>query len=830
MGLVKSVVVAGAVLTLAADAWADSHTTGAPVLNSRPGAAYTLYLDFGGFNYTGVWWTSTPGNLVAFNSASSTGTFTTTEQDYIRNVWARVSEKYVGLNINVTTVDPAVAAGQNGTDAKRQAYYDQQARMMHTVVTSATVATNPFIDGAGGISRGGTQYSYTTAGINNGAGPGQHTNWVFTDQLGNQGTGTVKASTLKLIGECGAHENGHGLGLDHQSSYTGTTKTEEYASNGNSGVVRPIMGNSYYSTRGTWRTGPTPTSSTTVQNDLQVILANGGMGAYADDGIGHTQATASGLATSFGSGILTTAASGYIAPKGSTPNAIGFDNYTTDFYKFFTVGGAVNITINEAAQRLASGTADPGGMLDSYIELYDAAGNYITDAGDRNTQTSTISRALPAGSYYFQVSSRGGTSSTGNETASYFDMGSYFLSGTITQSANALYFTGAHGTNLLTNLSGLGGTNFSNNSDGSFESFSVPGATTDVFFSASNGVTTANLSTTLTSSLAVNSVTFGIGKAANVGLPVTISGGGTLTLNAATTSGYGSPTGVFIARYGPQNTIATPVALGASQRWVNDGYSGFVVSGPVSLGTNTLTLAGVGSHSITGVISGSGGVTSTTGGVARLSAANTYTGVTKVDSLTGGSLRIGVNARNPAINGGCDIARGSMLFEYSGSSIAGFIRLYLQASRNAATTPGVMDSGYVFSSTSTLTRGVGYREDGESLILRPALFGDADMDGGVSINDFNALAANFGQPSNRVWTQGDFDYDGGVSINDFNLLASAFGQTMPAGSTLWADLLTFAAANNDMAAFQAVTGVPEPTTLGVVTAGLLLGLRRRRHA
>src|SRR4051812_20032579 len=32
---------------------AESHTTGAPVLNSNPGAAYTVYLDFGGFTFTG---------------------------------------------------------------------------------------------------------------------------------------------------------------------------------------------------------------------------------------------------------------------------------------------------------------------------------------------------------------------------------------------------------------------------------------------------------------------------------------------------------------------------------------------------------------------------------------------------------------------------------------------------------------------------------------------------------------------------------------------------------------------------------------------------------
>ena len=58
------------------------------------------------------------------------------------------------------------------------------------------------------------------------------------------------------------------------------------------------------------------------------------------------------------------------------------------------------------------------------------------------------------------------------------------------------------------------------------------------------------------------------------------------------------------------------------------------------------------------------------------------------------------------------------------------------------------------------------------------LAGDIDRDRGVSINDFNILAANFGKASGQSYLTGDFDYDGGVSINDFNLLAGNFGKTI----------------------------------------------------
>jgi hypothetical protein len=63
------------------------------------------------------------------------------------------------------------------------------------------------------------------------------------------------------------------------------------------------------------------------------------------------------------------------------------------------------------------------------------------------------------------------------------------------------------------------------------------------------------------------------------------------------------------------------------------------------------------------------------------------------------------------------------------------------------------------------------------------LVGDANRDARVNLEDFNVLAANFGQ-SFREWQQGDFNYDTVVNLLDFNLLASRFGQSLaaPAGA------------------------------------------------
>jgi ELWxxDGT repeat protein len=62
------------------------------------------------------------------------------------------------------------------------------------------------------------------------------------------------------------------------------------------------------------------------------------------------------------------------------------------------------------------------------------------------------------------------------------------------------------------------------------------------------------------------------------------------------------------------------------------------------------------------------------------------------------------------------------------------------------------------------------------------LRGDANHDGIVNLNDFNILAANFGQ-SNRTFAQGDFDYSGNVNLTDFNILASRFGTNLNVGRT-----------------------------------------------
>ena len=178
-----------------------------------------------------------------------------------------------------------------------------------------------------------------------------------------------------------------------------------------------------------------------------------------------------------------------------------------------------------------------------------------------------------------------------------------------------------------------------------------------------------------------------------------------------------------------------------------------------------------------------------------------------------------------------DLASGKLELNYTGVSPLATLRDYIGTGFNGGNWLGnrITSSAAAISMFTALY----YGGTSTQINVKLALYGDADGDGGVSINDFNALAGNFGVASGKFWTDGDFDYDGGVSINDFNRLASNFGKTLAAPSegpnytalALWG----FAVAHHDEAAFIAATGVPEPTALGLFAVGGLAGLRRRQR-
>jgi hypothetical protein len=400
--------------------WSQAHPL-APAFSSNPGASYTLYLNFSGIDYPGNWSTSgqAPGNVPAYNLQTG-ATFTTAEIANIKNIWARVAEAYTPYsNVNVTTVDPAVAAGQAGSDAQRLTYYDATPRVMHSVIGNGA---STFYSGAGGVSYVDVWDTAVSSG--------RHTNWTFVNRLGG-------VNAFHNIHTATTHEIGHATGLSHQGDYIGTTRVNDYSRNNGSGTLAPYMGVGYSASRNTWRLGRVGTALTNIQNDpLRIIQRNPGIG-FTNDGIGQTLETATTLTTIGGGGSINfNQARGVIVPDSTTnPQPIGADNYTFGYFRFTSYGGLHTFNLRSGNQFINPGFADPDATLDGTLRLLDLDGNQLAIA-NTGTLVETISTTLSAGSYILEVSSAGGKAGSLGpdgtwEASSYYDMGSYFLTGVI---------------------------------------------------------------------------------------------------------------------------------------------------------------------------------------------------------------------------------------------------------------------------------------------------------------------------------------------------------------------------------------------------------------
>src|SRR5262249_54929550 len=156
-----------------------------PVLNSDEEAGAQLYLDFNGAPAM-TWGSFTTAITPAYDTDGDASTFTPGELTNIQNIWARVAEIYSPFNINVTTVDPGNLDNQ--------------------VTPRVIIGGDGFWFGsAGGVAYVGAFYNSAP-----------NIAWVFPKMLAN--------GHVKYTADAISHEAGHTFGLQHQSSYSGSTK------------------------------------------------------------------------------------------------------------------------------------------------------------------------------------------------------------------------------------------------------------------------------------------------------------------------------------------------------------------------------------------------------------------------------------------------------------------------------------------------------------------------------------------------------------------------------------------------------------------------------
>lgn len=213
------------------------------------------------------------------------------------------------------------------------------------------------------------------------------------------------------------------------------------------------------------------------------------------------------------------------------------------------------------------------------------------------------------------------------------------------------YWTGKQGAAWnATGVTAPNATNWSTDPGGSTDALQQPGTSTDVYFTASGAT---NLANNIGASTSINSLNF-----TSTAGPVTIgpAGGG-----AVLTLGVGGITSQSAAA----QTVNENIALGAIQTWTNAGSNLLTVGGSVSEGANRLYVGGAGNTTISGNISGTGGLTQNGPGTLLLSGANNFTGGL---SILGGTLQVGSGSALGATNNPVTIASTATL-DLNGQSI-----------------------------------------------------------------------------------------------------------------------------------------------------------------
>jgi len=334
---------------------ADStYTSSVPVLNSDPGAADTLYLDFNGYSATDAWGTY---SIPAYDLNGNAAEWTPAERLAIQNVWAVVADDFSPFNINVTN-------SYSGS-------YTPDATAYRMVIGNSNGSDLGLQPGTGGAA---FNNSYASLG------PTAKTGFVFANSFQDDPSagisGQITAAAIEM-GNTAAQEFGLALGLHR---YGGTnSQPQAIMQADDSGLNRER-----------WTSGNTSSDEPPVmfQDDVSVIASPTNTLGYRADDNGNTRTSAT---------VLTPVGNAY------TTSGVIEQTSDVDFFRF-TASGSTTITLN---------IPENLGHLDGRLDLYSATGSLLLSADPSDQLGASIDTTLAGGTYFLGVSSHGDTGEIG---------------------------------------------------------------------------------------------------------------------------------------------------------------------------------------------------------------------------------------------------------------------------------------------------------------------------------------------------------------------------------------------------------------------------------
>jgi hypothetical protein len=258
-------------------------------------------------------------------------------------------------------------------------------------------------------------------------------------------------------------------------------------------------------------------------------------------------------------------------------------------------------------------------------------------------------------------------------------------------------------------------------------------------------------------------------------------------------------------------TLAGPMSIDGSHVLTKAGpgtlriTNGGISTGSIALNAGTLEIA---ANTTLGALTGNGTGTLNLTGVAT---------TLKVAAHSAGASAANVDLAALSLAAGTtlDLTNNRLTVETSNSSLDSTLANAISASYNSGhwNSPGITSS--LAAQNPDNATAIGYLINPNSFIALYTYYGDANLDGKISADDYALLDRGFAKHLTG-WSNGDFDYSGTIDSSDYMLIDRVFALTN-GGSLTPTFLAQREAEFGEQYVSELITSIPEPS----ISVGLI---------